>query len=41
MNGSPVDPLKVEAPPVEPISEANMQAFEKTRTVVLSLLDTF
>lgn len=41
MNGSPVDPLKVEAPPVEPVSEANMPAFEKTRTVVLSLLDTF
>ena len=41
MNGTPVDPLKVEAPPVEPISPDNMAAFEKTRTVVLSLLDTF
>ena len=41
MNGTPVDPLKVEAPPVEPISPDNMAAFDKTKTVVLSLLDTF
>ncbi|HBC79688.1 MAG TPA: metalloendopeptidase, partial [Bacteroidales bacterium] len=39
--GSPVDPLKVEAPPVEPVSEANKEKFEKSKTVVLSLLDTF
>jgi murein DD-endopeptidase MepM/ murein hydrolase activator NlpD len=41
MNGSPVDPLKVEAPPVEPVSEANKIAFEKSKTVILSLLGTF
>ncbi|MBN2666630.1 MAG: peptidoglycan DD-metalloendopeptidase family protein [Bacteroidales bacterium] len=41
MNGTPVDPLKVEAPPVEPVSPANLAAFEKTKTVVLSLLNTF
>ena len=40
-NGSPVDPLKVEAPPVEPVSETNKEKFEKSKTVVLSLLDTF
>jgi murein DD-endopeptidase MepM/ murein hydrolase activator NlpD len=40
-NGSPVDPLRVEAPPVEPVSEANKVKFEKSKTVVLSLLDTF
>jgi murein DD-endopeptidase MepM/ murein hydrolase activator NlpD len=40
-NGSPVDPLKVDAPPVEPIAEANKEKFEKTRSVVLSLLGTF
>jgi murein DD-endopeptidase MepM/ murein hydrolase activator NlpD len=40
-NGSPVDPLKVDAPPVEPVSEANKEKFEKSKTVVLSLLDTF
>ena len=37
-NGSPVDPLKVDAPPVEPIAEANKDKFQKTRSVVLSLL---
>jgi len=40
-NGSPVDPLKVEAPPVEPVSEENEERYEKIKTVVLSLLDTF
>ena len=38
-NGSPVDPLKVEAPPVEPVSEENKSDFEKSKTVVLSLLE--
>jgi murein DD-endopeptidase MepM/ murein hydrolase activator NlpD len=40
MNGSPVDPLKVDAPPVEPIAEANREKFEKVSKVVLSLLET-
>jgi hypothetical protein len=40
-NGSPVDPLKVEAPPVEPVSEENRERFEKNKMVVLSLLTTF
>jgi len=40
-NGSPVDPLKVDAPPVEPVSEDNRLKFEKIKTVVLSLLGTF
>jgi murein DD-endopeptidase MepM/ murein hydrolase activator NlpD len=40
-NGSPVDPLKVEAPPVEPISETNLQKFEKSKKVVTDLLGTF
>lgn len=40
-NGSPVDPLKVEAPPVEPVSEVNLARFEKNKQVVLSLLGTF
>jgi murein DD-endopeptidase MepM/ murein hydrolase activator NlpD len=40
-NGSPVDPLKVNAPPVEPISEENKVKFEKIKTVFLSLLGTF
>ena len=40
MNGSPVDPLKVDAPPVEPVLEENMARFEKIKTVILSLLGT-
>jgi murein DD-endopeptidase MepM/ murein hydrolase activator NlpD len=40
-NGSPVDPLRVEAPPVEPVFEENKSDFEKSKTVVLSLLNTF
>jgi murein DD-endopeptidase MepM/ murein hydrolase activator NlpD len=40
-NGSPIDPLKVDAPPVEPISEANKAGFERTRSVILALLGTF
>jgi murein DD-endopeptidase MepM/ murein hydrolase activator NlpD len=40
-NGYPVDPLKVDAPAVEPVSELNRAKFEKDRTVVLSLLGTF
>jgi murein DD-endopeptidase MepM/ murein hydrolase activator NlpD len=39
-NGSPVDPLKVDAPSVEPVSEENKIKFEKSKTVVLSLLST-
>lgn len=41
MNGSPVDPLKIDAPPVEPVSEPNRARFEKIKTVNLSLLGTF
>jgi len=41
MNGSPVDPLKVEAPPVEPVSPENMENFEKIKKVAVGLLDTF
>jgi murein DD-endopeptidase MepM/ murein hydrolase activator NlpD len=41
MNGSPVDPLRVEAPPVEPVSAENMSRFEVNRKVVKTLLGTF
>jgi murein DD-endopeptidase MepM/ murein hydrolase activator NlpD len=40
-NGSPVDPLKVDAPTVEPVSEENRVKFEQIETVVLNLLGTF
>jgi murein DD-endopeptidase MepM/ murein hydrolase activator NlpD len=40
-NGYAVDPLKVEAPPVEPVLEENKIKFEKIKSVVQSLLRTF
>jgi murein DD-endopeptidase MepM/ murein hydrolase activator NlpD len=40
MNGTPVDPLKVDAPPVEPVSQENMHRFEINKKVVLDLLGT-
>jgi murein DD-endopeptidase MepM/ murein hydrolase activator NlpD len=40
-NGYAVDPLKVDAPPVEPVLTENIEKFEKIKTVVLSLLGTF
>jgi murein DD-endopeptidase MepM/ murein hydrolase activator NlpD len=39
-NGTAVDPLKVDAPPVEPITEENMARFEKSKMVIISLLNT-
>jgi murein DD-endopeptidase MepM/ murein hydrolase activator NlpD len=39
-NGSAVDPLKVDAPPVEPVREENKPAFERNKVVVMSLLGT-
>ena len=39
-NGVPVDPLKVEAPPVEPVSDENSEKFIKVSTVVKQLLDS-
>jgi murein DD-endopeptidase MepM/ murein hydrolase activator NlpD len=40
-SGYAVDPLKVDAPPVEPVLEENFEKFGKIKTVVLSLLGTF
>ena len=40
-NGYPVDPLKVEAPPVEPVSEENKEKFEKISKVMVQLLESF
>jgi murein DD-endopeptidase MepM/ murein hydrolase activator NlpD len=40
-NGSPIDPLKVDAPAVEPVSDSNRIKFEKNKIVILSLLGTF
>jgi murein DD-endopeptidase MepM/ murein hydrolase activator NlpD len=40
-NGYAVDPLKVDAPPVEPVLAENTEKFEKIKSVILSLLGTF
>jgi murein DD-endopeptidase MepM/ murein hydrolase activator NlpD len=39
-NGYAIDPLKVEAPPVEPVSDENREKFEKVSTVIKLLLDS-
>ncbi len=39
-NGHPVDPLKVESPPVEPVKEENMERFAVRKTEVMELLNT-
>ena len=38
-NGKPIDPLKVEAPPVEPIFEENRAAFDSVKTIYLEKLN--
>lgn len=38
-NGSPVDPLKIEAPPVEPIREENRQLYDSIKTSVILRLN--
>jgi len=37
-NGSAIDPLKVEAPPVDPIHEENLAAYDSVKTKTLNLL---
>ena len=37
-NGSPVNPLKVEAPPVEPVYEANLPDYNVKKSLVMSIL---
>ena len=39
-NGSPVDPLKVKAPPVDPIHEDNRYKFSRISTLIKDLLDS-
>ena len=37
-NGSPVNPLKVEAPPVEPVYEANLPDYNVKKGLVMTIL---
>ncbi len=39
-NGQAVDPLKIKAPPVEPVSEENLGKFVKVNNVIKQLLDS-
>jgi len=38
--GNPINPLKVKAPPVEPVSEENREDYEKIKSVIIDLLNT-
>jgi murein DD-endopeptidase MepM/ murein hydrolase activator NlpD len=38
-NGYPVDPLKVEAPPVEPVKQENLAAYDSIRALTIRSLD--
>lgn len=40
VNGSPVDPLKVESPSVDPVHEENMERYGKSKLVILKLLES-
>ncbi|MFZ5939477.1 MAG: peptidoglycan DD-metalloendopeptidase family protein [Bacteroidota bacterium] len=40
-NGQPVNPLNVEAPPVEPVKEENLLAFRTIRGLTLNALNSF
>jgi murein DD-endopeptidase MepM/ murein hydrolase activator NlpD len=37
----PVDPLKVEAPPVEPVKEQNKQAFDSVKAIIVQRLSSY
>lgn len=39
-NGAAVDPLKVDAPPVEPVHDENREKFNKISSLIKALLDT-
>jgi murein DD-endopeptidase MepM/ murein hydrolase activator NlpD len=40
-NGSPIDPLKVEAPPVDPVREENLQRYDSVKVKVIESLKRF
>lgn len=40
-NGSPINPLTVKAPPVQPVKEENLQTFNKVKDVIVEVLNTF
>ncbi len=40
-NGSPINPLRVKAPPVQPIKEENLETFNRVKEVIIEVLNTF
>jgi murein DD-endopeptidase MepM/ murein hydrolase activator NlpD len=40
-NGSPINPLRVESPPVEPVSEENRERYFKIRDVMRSIMTNY
>ncbi len=38
-NGHMVDPLKIEAPPVEPVHEANLQAYDSVKAMIMGRIN--
>jgi murein DD-endopeptidase MepM/ murein hydrolase activator NlpD len=38
-NGSPIDPLKMESPPVNPVKPENRQAFDSVKTITIQMLN--
>ena len=40
-NGSPINPLRVKAPPVQPIKEENLETFNKVKGVIVEVMSTF
>lgn len=40
-NGSPINPLRVKAPPVQPVKEENIETFNKVKEVIVEVLNTF
>ena len=39
-NGQPIDPLKVKAPPVNPVKKENLVKFNKIKNVMITLINT-
>ena len=39
-NGHPIDPLKVKAPPVNPVKKENLAKFNKIKNVMITLINT-
>lgn len=39
-NNSPINPMRVKAPPVQPVKEENRETFEKVKSAIIEVLET-